>query len=97
MIAEKKSGVPAASLAALREGNRLPDEKLDALATFTMEMVEQRGNPGKQSVDAFLDAGYTRQHVLAIVVAMACKTFSNTVNHLAGTEVDDAFAPYKVT
>jgi len=97
MIAEKKSGVPADSLAALREGKTLPDEKLDALASFTTAMVEHRGDPGKDATNAFLSAGYTKRHALGIVVAMACKTFSNTVNHLAATELDEPFAPYKVT
>ena len=96
MIADRKSGVPEGSLKALREGGPLPDAKLDALARFTVAMVETRGNPGKAAVADFLGAGFETRHVLAIVVAMAAKTFSNTVNHLAATEVDDAFAPYKV-
>jgi uncharacterized peroxidase-related enzyme len=96
MIADKKSGVPSDSLAALREGTELPNPKLDALARFTAEMVQSRGNPGRPEVTAFLDAGFEPRHVLSIVVAMACKTFSNTVNHLAATEVDKPFQPYKV-
>src|SRR3990167_10277557 len=58
MIADKKSGVPADSLAALRDGSDLPDRKLDAVAKFTEAMVVSRGNPGKDAVDAFLAAGY---------------------------------------
>ncbi len=96
MIADKKSGVPAESLAALRDGGDLPDAKLDAVAKFTEAMVISRGNPGKDTVDAFLAAGYGERQVLGVVLAIACKTFSNYVNHLAGTPVDDVFAPYKV-
>lgn len=96
MIADKKSGVPADSLAALRAGEDLPDAKLQAVASFTEAMVISRGNPGKDAVDAFLAAGYGEQQVLGVVLAIACKTFSNYVNHLAGTPVDDVFAPYKV-
>ncbi|MGE0701810.1 MAG: carboxymuconolactone decarboxylase family protein, partial [Hyphomicrobiaceae bacterium] len=96
MIADKKSGVPADSLAALRHGGDLPDAKLDAVAKFTEVMVVSRGNPGKDAVDAFLAAGYGEKQVLGIVLAIACKTFSNYVNHLAGTPVDDVFATYKV-
>jgi uncharacterized peroxidase-related enzyme len=96
MIADKKSGVPAESLAALRDGGDLPDAKLDAVAKFTEAMVISRGNPGKEAVDAFLTAGYGEQQVLGVVLAIACKTFSNYVNHLAGTPVDDVFAPYQV-
>lgn len=94
MIADKKSGVPADSLAALRNGSPLPDPKLDAVARFTAAMVEKRGNPGRAAVDDFLKAGYEPQQVLAVVLAIACKTFSNMVNHLAGTEVDAPFKPY---
>jgi len=96
MLAYKKSGVPADCLAALREGKPLPDEKLNAVATFTEAMVISRGSPGKEAVDAFLAAGYGEQQVLGVVLAIACKTCSNYVNHLAGTPVDDVFAPYSV-
>lgn len=96
MIADKKSGVAADSLAALRKGTTLPDARLQALASFTEAMVLTRGNPGKAAVDAFLAAGYGEQQVLGVVLAIACKTLSNYVNHLAGTPVDAMFAAYKV-
>jgi len=95
MIADKKSGVPATSLAALREGRPLPDPDLQAVAAFTEAMVVARGNPGKEAVDAFLAAGYGEKQVLGVVLAIACKTFSNYVNHLAATPVDDVFAPFE--
>lgn len=96
MIADKKSGVPADSLAALRAGADLPDAKLQAVARFTETMVLSRGNPDKAEVDAFLAAGFGEKQVLGVVLAIACKTFSNYVNHLAGTPVDPMFAAYKV-
>jgi uncharacterized peroxidase-related enzyme len=96
MIADKMSGVPAGDLAALRTGGTLPDARLNALAIFSRIMVEKRGFPKKGEVDSFLAAGFTPEHVLGIVQAIACKTYSNYVNHLAGTEVDEAFAEYKV-
>ncbi len=96
MLADKMSGVPADVLAAVRVGDPLPDDKLQALAMFTETMVDTRGNPDKPAIDAFLAAGYGEQQVLGIVLAIACKTFSNYVNHLAGTPVDDRFADYKV-
>ena len=60
MLADKKSGVPADCLAALREGKPLPDEKLNAVATFTEAMVISRGSPGKEAVDAFPRRGIRR-------------------------------------
>lgn len=96
MIADKKSGVAADSLAALRAGADLPDAKLQAVASFTEAMVLSRGNPGRAAVDAFLASGYGEQQVLGVILAIACKTLSNYVNHMAGTPVDAIFAPYKV-
>jgi len=73
-----------------------PMPKLQSFSAFTQLMVETRGNPTKPAVDAFLAAGYGEQQVLGIVLAIACKTFSNYVNHLAGTPTDPAFAPYSM-
>jgi uncharacterized peroxidase-related enzyme len=96
MIADKRSGVAPDALAALRAGTAVPDAKLEALATFTRIMVEKRGSPEKSEIAEFLAAGFTENHVLGVVLGIAVKTFSNYVNHLAGTEVDAAFAAYKV-
>ena len=96
MLADKMSGVAPDALAALRNGDPQPDPKLNALVTFVTEMVEHRGNPGKEAIDAFLAAGYGEEHVMGVILAIACKTFSNYVNHIAGTPVDEAFAAYKV-
>lgn len=96
MLADKKSGVAADVLVALRAGDTLPDAKLQSLSAFAAVMVEQRGNPGKAAVDAFLAAGYGEQRVLGVVLEIACKTFSNYVNHLSVTPVDEMFAAYAV-
>ncbi|MDE3029180.1 MAG: carboxymuconolactone decarboxylase family protein [Paracoccaceae bacterium] len=96
MIADKMSKVPADILEALRAGATLPDAKLETLARFTREMVEYRGQPSADAVKAFRDAGYTAEQALGVVLGIATKTFSNYVNHLAGTEVDPAFAAYKL-
>jgi len=96
MIADKMSGVAPDVLAALRAGKPLPDAKLQSLSAFTQLMVETRGNPTKPAVDAFLATGYGEQQVLGIVLAIACKTFSNYANHLAGTPIDPAFAAYSM-
>lgn len=83
--------VPTEITDALRNGTTLPDPKLDALATFTLAMLETRGLPSSAQVEAFLGAGYTEQHVLYVVLALAVKTISNYSNHLFHTPVDAAF------
>ena len=94
MIADKMSGVDAATLASLREGQTIPDAKLAALADFTRVMVETAGNPTKESVAKFREAGYEDKAILAIILALSVKVISNFSNHLFATPLDDAFSDY---
>jgi len=94
MIADKVSGVAADDLKALRNGETLPDDKLNCLNVFTRHLLESHGLPGEDEVKQFLAAGYTERHILEIVLAMAVKLLSNYSNHLFETKVDDAFADY---
>ncbi|MBI4936365.1 MAG: carboxymuconolactone decarboxylase family protein [Actinobacteria bacterium] len=84
--------VPAAITDAIRDGQPIPDHRVAALADFTLAMLTSRGMPSTAAVEAFLDAGYTEQHVLHIILAIAVKTISNYSNHLFHTPVDAAFA-----
>lgn len=94
MIAANMSKVPAQALEAARSGARIEDAKLAALAEFTRVMVRKRGNPAPADAAAFLKAGYTEHHILAIVLAIAVKTISNYSNHLFHTPVDAPFAGF---
>ena len=73
------------------------DPKLEALRVFTLELAENRGWAAPEALDAFLAAGFTKQNVLEIVVAIAHKVVSNYTNHIVATPVDDAFAPFTWT
>lgn len=59
-------------------------------------MVESRGRPSQNTLKAFLNAGYTENHVLGIILAISAKVISNYTNYLANTEVDAAFSAYAV-
>ena len=84
--------VPTEVTDALRNGAPLPDARLDALARFTVTMVEKRGLPSRADVEAFMAAGFTERDVLQIVLAIAVKTISNYSNHLFHTPVEPSFA-----
>jgi AhpD family alkylhydroperoxidase len=96
MIADKKSGVPAEVLAAIRQGSPIPDTRLAALHALTMQMVTTQGRPAADVLKAFFAAGFEERHVLYIVLALAVKTLSNYSNHAFATEVDPVFAAYAV-
>ena len=82
---------------ALRTESALPTAKLEALRTFTVQMLRQRGNMTDAQMQAFFDAGYGHRAVLDVILAMAQKTISNYVNHVAQTPVDEVFHPLKWT
>jgi len=83
------AGLDAATISAIRDGRHPPDAKLDALATFTRQLIDKHGWVSDDDVQTFLDAGYTRQHVLDVVLGLAMKTLSNFTNHMAETPVDE--------
>jgi alkylhydroperoxidase family enzyme len=89
MYAEMFMQVPKDVVRAIIHKTNIPEGKLKTLSEFTSIMVNKRGNPTQQDVDTFLKAGYTEQHILSIILAIATKTLSNYTNHLFGTEPDD--------
>ncbi|MEH6566604.1 MAG: carboxymuconolactone decarboxylase family protein [Halopseudomonas sp.] len=79
---------------ALRNETPLPDSKLEALRTFTLAMVRQRGEVGQAELDAFYAAGYGQRQVLEVILGLAQKVMSNYTNHVAQTPVDAVFEKY---
>ena len=89
----KQMGVSEEISQALRDETPLPDDKLEALRTFTKQVIAKRGNLEKADLDAFFSAGYGQQQVLEVILGLAQKTISNYVNHIAETPLDDPFQP----
>lgn len=89
--------MPDGVIGALRSGEPLPDAKLDALRTFTRLLIEKRGHAGDDALAAFLEAGYTQQHALDVVLALAVKLMSNYTNAITRTELDDPPKQYHWT
>ncbi len=79
---------------ALRDGTPLPSEHLEALRTFTLAMVRERGNVDDDALQAFLDAGFTKRQVLEVVLGISQKVMSNYTNRLAQTPVDAPFEKF---
>jgi len=90
----KMVGASDETIAELRRGGPLSDARLETLRSFTVNVVEARGWVGDAAVDAFVAAGFTRAQGLEVVLGVTKKTLSNYTNHIAGTPVDGAFAPF---
>lgn len=82
---------------ALRDETPLPTEKLEALRSFTLAMLDTRGNPTEAAFDAFFAAGYEQRHVLDIILGLAQKVMSNYTNHVAQTPVDEVMQKFNWT
>lgn len=79
---------------ALRNETPLPTAKLEALRSFTLQVVRTRANLSEAEVQAFLDAGYDERTILEVILGVAQKVMSNYTNHFAGTPVDQVFQKF---
>jgi AhpD family alkylhydroperoxidase len=92
LAADGLSKVPPEVTDAIRNDQPIADSKLEALRKFTRIMAESRGTPTPGEGQAFLDAGYTEAHMLAVILAIGVKVISNYSNHLFHTELDPGFS-----
>ena len=81
---------------AVRNGETVPDEQLNALVNYVRKSVKKRGFVDESDLQSLLAAGYSKRHLLEVNLIIALKTISNYTNHLAGTPLDKAFAPESV-
>ncbi|NBC59099.1 MAG: alkylhydroperoxidase [Bacteroidetes bacterium] len=94
-IADNQSNVPEEFTNAIRKGKTIPDAKLEALSQYAKAVVKTRGYPSDEVTQAFRDQGYTDRHIAGVVTAVGMKTFSNYINHIANTPLDQAFESRK--
>jgi len=92
VIADAYSKVPKDVTDAIRAGTEISDPKLRTLSSFTRHLLRSRGRPSADDVRTFIDAGYTENQILEVILAIGVKTFSNYANHILGTPVDEVFA-----
>ena len=91
LIADTISKVPVEVTEGIRNNSEIPPDKLKVLSEFTSIMVNKRGLPEAGEVQVFLNAGYTENHILSIILAISVKTISNYTNHVFHTELDTVF------
>lgn len=90
-------GLDLSVIEAVREDRAIEDPKLEALRVFTKKVVIDRGFVSDCDVDTFLNAGYDRAAVLAVILGVALKVISNYTNHVAETPVNEAFQKHAWT
>jgi AhpD family alkylhydroperoxidase len=88
----RNTKLPNGVVEAVRERAPIADERLEACARLQKALFASGVESAEQAVDAFLARGFTREQVLEIVVAIATKTISNYVNHIAHTPKESFMA-----
>ncbi|MCM0614002.1 carboxymuconolactone decarboxylase family protein [Marinobacter sediminum] len=90
----KMMGVSDDIINPLRDETPLPSEKLEALRTFTLAVMNKQGNVSQEDMAAFFEAGYNNRQVLEVILVLSQKVISNYVNHIAETPVDEPFKKF---
>lgn len=96
-VISQMGGVMQEVITSLREGSKIADPKLEALRVFTIKVAESRGWPTDADIESLIEAGYTRQTVLEVVLGLGLKLLSNYTNHIVQTPLDEAFESQKWT
>jgi alkylhydroperoxidase family enzyme len=84
--------MPEDVIQALRNSTPIADARLQALRVFTERVVTERGFVGDAAVDAFINAGFTKENVLEVITVVATKTISNYTNHITHTPKESFMA-----
>ncbi|MFD6417296.1 carboxymuconolactone decarboxylase family protein [Streptomyces sp. NPDC060194] len=82
----RRLGADAESVAALRAGTGLRDERLEALRDFTLRVLATAGGVGDHELTAFLAQGFTRRNALEVVLGIGAYTMSTLANRLVRAE-----------
>jgi uncharacterized peroxidase-related enzyme len=88
-----KLGVSPDVVTAVGTGGSIADPRISALRRFSEQLTVGRGDIAAAEVEAFLAAGYDRTAIIAVAFGVAVKTFANALALVAGTPVDETFAP----
>lgn len=90
----KKLNMDAAVVEALRQVQPVADPKLDALARFSVAVLQSKGHVSNEALDAFRAAGYNDQQALEVVLGLSLATLCNYANSLAQTPINPELQPF---
>ncbi|MEC3877034.1 carboxymuconolactone decarboxylase family protein [Chryseobacterium salviniae] len=72
----------------IRKGDVSFDHKLNVLVQLAKEITVKKGFASDESIEAFINAGYTKAHVVELVLLVAEKTAMNYLHAVTKVEID---------
>ena len=86
--------VPGHIIKSLRENQVVDNPRIEALAVFTRAMIRSRGKISQKELILFFDAGFTKTHLIEVVLGICLKFLTNLVSNSTSVPLDPAFEPY---
>lgn len=93
-LARKKLAMPEPVIQALRATRALDDPRLNALAQFTIQVMETKGQVTDSALSDLFDAGYDQANALEVVLGVSLATLCNYANNLAKTPINPELQPF---
>lgn len=93
-IAYKQAKLADDVVDALRNGAKVADERLNAVADFTRAVIRSRGNVQDAELAAFRAAGFTEANALEVILGVSLATLCNFANNLAQTDLNPELSQY---
>jgi uncharacterized peroxidase-related enzyme len=84
----KMNGFTDDQVLEIRTGRISFDSKLNALAHFVYETALRRGKPSSETTDALLEAGYSEENIVDIVITIGDKIITNYLHGITQVAVD---------
>jgi len=87
----KMAKMPDEILEQIRSRKPLSDNRLEALRTFTLNVIHNNGWVPEKDVNTFLEAGYELSQVLEVITLVSLMMLTNYVSHISSVPLDEAF------
>lgn len=87
----RMTGVADEVIEAQKANTPLSDPRLEALRIVSTRFIETRGHLEQADVQSFIDAGWTKENLLEVILGLSVKVMSNYTNAIAETPIDEAF------
>lgn len=85
----REAGLDQEAIESIHRGGLPSDERLRVLVQATRRLLDKDGWLDEDDLSEFEEAGVGRTELYEINTLIALKTFSNYVNHIADTDLDD--------
>lgn len=72
----------------IRKGNVSFDDKLNTLVQLAKEITAKKGFASDETIEAFINTGYTKAHVVELVLLVTEKTAMNYLHAVTKVEID---------